>query len=657
MKKNNDELPEAANQKELEDKIKNLLGPTAEEAPPSDAERSAAENATPPAEPSGPPLVDDQAAIQQPAQDEATTAVEPEKTDRTVETDSTETDDTETDEAIDDIVEKEGDTVLAADDTELEKAFTPDKPGFVAKCKRFFRSWWENKRARYLTLAALAAALIAFVAIPVTRYFFLNTVGVRGSASVTVLDDSTQLPLKNVEVSIGGKQGLTNEDGLVALSGVKLGSGVLVIQKRAFAPYTKKTTIGWGSNPLGSVALKAVGTQYVFIVKDFLSGQPIEKAQASAGDADAVSDKNGKITLTIDSTDQGSDTVTISADTYRNETAKLGTDNKVEQTVSMVPARKEAFISKRSGKFDLYKVDIDGQNEQLVLAGTGNEQQDTMVLVSHPTDEVVAYASTRENVRNSDGFLLTTLDLVDLGDNSVKKVTQSEKIQILGWIGDSLIYVKVAAGASAANPKRQRLISYDYKSGIEHELASSNYFNDVALVGDSVYYAPSSAYQSGTAGFYKTDATGATKQTIISQEVWNIFRTAYDTLTISVGNDWYEYKVGSSSNKPTKLSGAPADLKNRIYIDNADKSHSLWVDDRDGKGVLISYDVNAKVDKVLRTQAGLNNPLRWLSNDTAIFRIHTDQETADYAISINGGDAKKIRDVTNTSGIDQWYYY
>jgi len=650
MSGKNEELPEAANQKELEDKLKDLLGPTADEAPSSLTGEPAKVDVP---EPSGPPLVGDQAETSK-AVDEKTEPelpVEPTKTDN-----EEASEDMQTEDAVDDIVEKEGDTVLAAEDKELEKAFTPDKPGFIAKCKRFLRNWWNNKRARYITLAALAAAVMAFAIIPVTRYFFLNTVGVRGSTSVTVLDDSTQLPLKNVTVSVGGQQGLTNQDGQVTLTSVKLGTSNLVIQKRAFATYQTKTTIGWGSNPLGNVALKATGSQYVFIVKDYLSGQPIEKAEASSGEADAVSDKNGKITLTVDSSDNASDDVKISAQTYRDETVKLGADTKTEQTVSMVPARKDVFISKRSGKFDLYKVDIDGKNEQLVLAGTGNEQQDTMVLVSHPTDEVVAYASTRENSRNSDGFLLTTLDLVSLTDNSVKKVAQSERIQILGWIGDNLIYVKVAAGASAANPKRQRLISYDYKSGIEHELASSNYFNDVALVGDSVYYAPSSAYQTGTPGFYKTDASGATKQTIINQEVSNILRTAYDTLTISVGNDWYEYKIGAN-NKPTKLSGAPADITNRIYINSPDKSHSLWVDNRDGKGVLISYDAVGKTDKTLRTQAGLNNPLRWLNDSTAIFRIHTDQETADYAININGGDAKKIEDVTNTSGIDQWYYY
>ncbi len=117
----------------------------------------------------------------------------------------------------------------------------------------------------------------------------------------------------------------------------------------------------------------------------------------------------------------------------------------------------------------------------------------------------------------------------------------------------------------------------------------------------------------------------------------------------------YEYKLGDV--KTRKLNGAPANLNGRVYVDSPDKKHSLWVEQRDGKGVLLAYDVNAKSDKTLQTKSGINNPVRWLNEQTVIFRVHTDQETADYVMNINGGEPKKIKDVTNTLGIDKWYYY
>ena len=67
--------------------------------------------------------------------------------------------------------------------------------------------------------------------------------------------------------------------------------------------------------------------------------------------------------------------------------------------------------------------------------------------------------------------------------------------------------------------------------------------------------------------------------------------------------------------------------------------------------------ISEKEDKVIKTQSGLTYPILWLSDKVAIYRISTDQESADYAISLDGGEAKKIRDVTKTSGIDRWYYY
>jgi len=565
-------------------------------------------------------------------------------------------DDKATTEAVDDIVASEGDTVLAAEDAEVAKAFEPPKKGFKDKLKRFFKAWWGNRYARWGTIIGLILTLIILAVVPNTRYFFLNIFGVRGSVSLSVLDESTQLPLKNIHVKIANQSGLTDSEGKLKLYNLKLGKTQLAIEKRAFATRTIPVTIGWGSNPQGDIALKAVGAQYIFTVNDFLSKKAIEKAEASSGEASAIADKNGKITLTIDTTETADDalSVTIKATNYRDEIVNLDVNAKTEQKIEMVPARKQVFISNRTGKYDVYKIDVDGKNEKLVLAGTGNERND-MTLVSHPSDEEVALVSTRDNLRNKDGYLLSTLSLINLGDNSAKSVAQSERIQIIGWINERILYVQIAAGASASNPKRSRLMSYDYKTADKQEIASANYFNDVILVSGSVYYAPSTSYQNESVGLIKSNADGKTKKTIINQEVWNIFRVSYEKLNLSIAQSWYEYKIGDDA--PTKLSITPANPRSRVYVDNIGSKHSLWMDQRDGKGVLLDYDVTNKTEKTLKTASGLNTPIRWVSSNTLVYRVHTNQETADYVLNIDGGEARKIKDVYNSSGIDQWYYY
>lgn len=562
--------------------------------------------------------------------------------------------DAKTSMAVDDIVAKEGDELLKAEDDKVQSAFKPEPPK-KHRIRAFFAAWWANPIARWATIFAILLAVVAAVVVPTSRYFVLNSAGVRSSLSIKAVDESTLQPLKNVKVSVGDASAVTNADGVITLEKVKLGAQELKIEKRAFAEVSKKVTVGWGSNPLGDFQLKPVGTQYTFVITDFLSGKGISKAEVTSGEASAVSDDQGRIKLTMDEPPDQIQT-TIKAKSYRDEQLAISADSKAENPVKMVPARKEVFVSKRSGKFDLFKVDIDGKNEELVLAGTGTERDD-MVLVPHATDEVVALVSTREGKRNPDGYLQSTLSVVSLEDNAAKSVVSSERVQVLGWEGDRVVYVQVAAGASAADPKRHRLMSYDYKKAEAKELAAANYFNDVMIAAKKIYYAPSSAYQNGVnTVLFKIEADGTNRQPVLNKEAWNLFRTSYERLAISApNNEWYEYQLGDKEAK--KLTGEPANLVSRVYVDGPDNKKSLWVDTRDGKGVLVMYDVGNKEEKVLRSQSGLKNPTRWLSSKTVVFRINTPQETADYAIGLDGGEPKKIRDVTNTGGIDRWYYY
>lgn len=563
---------------------------------------------------------------------------------------------TEADEVVDDIVANEGDELLAVQDKEIAEAFEPKKPlTLKAKIKALFWRWWNNKKVRYLSLAGLGLLVVLLFSIPPSRYFILNNVGVRASTSLAVYDDSTHQPLKNVQVSAGGQKGISDDEGKVTLRHVRLGSTTLLVQKRAFADSKKPITLGWGSNPLANVDIKPVGTQFRFEVNDWLSDKPVAKARATSGEFEAISDEKGVLVLTVDAAQDDALQTTITADGYRDEKVTLDFGNKATQKVALVAGRKQAFISKRSGKYDLYKIDVDGKNESLALAGTGLERDD-MALIPHPTSELVALVSSRENTRNKDGYLLSTLTLVDLTDNSTTRVAQSEQIQVMGWAGDRLVYAQVAAGASAANIKRQRLMTYDQKSGESKELASSNSFNDIMLVGNTVYYAPSNVYlPSAATGLYRQNVDGNSKVTLLDKETWNMFRTSYSGVDVSVGQDWYKFNMGDA--KAVKQAGAPANTKSRLYIDSPDGTKSLWVDERDGKGTLVLYDVGDKTEKVLKQQGGLNNPVRWLNDSTVVYRIQTPQETAEYVLNINAGDAKKIRDVTNTSGTERWYYY
>jgi hypothetical protein len=563
--------------------------------------------------------------------------------------------DPKTDKLVDEITAKEGDEVLAAEDAKIvQKAFEPKK-SFGAKIKNFFAGWWGNKRARWTSIAAVVVLVGTAAILPTSRSFALNLVGVRATAEVTVLDSTTNLPLKGATVQLGSQTGQTDKNGNVSLSHVKLGSQMLTVQKVAFATSTTHVSLGLGTNHLDQVALKAVGAQYHFTVVDYVSGKPVTSASATSGEANAVADKKGNIVLTADSSGAATLDVSISAKDYHTTKVSVPIGTTATTTVQLVLAREEVYISKQSGKYDVYKSDIDGQHKTLLLAGTGNEN-DQISLVSHPTDEVAALISTRDNTRDSGGYLEQALTIINVDDGSDLTIDHSDRIQIIDWIGDRLVYAKVNPGASAGNPQRYLLMSYDYATKQRLTLAHANYFNDVVSANGVIYYASSNGYSGGVSQFAKVNPDSTGSQVLLTNEVWNIFRQDYDDFALDTATNWYTFALGSS--KPASTPNAPANANtSRLYIDSPDGKHSLWVDTRDGKGALISYDTTAQKDTVLTEQSGLTYPVRWLNDTTVIYRISTPSQSADYVVSLSGGTPKKIADVTNAAGITRWYYY
>lgn len=551
--------------------------------------------------------------------------------------------------AVDEIVAAESDKLLQDQDTSIAKKqdAAQDQP----KPKGRLRKFLKTKKFK-LIFGLLAIGAVAAMVVPNSRYYILNSLGVRASTSMRVVDAQTGQPLKDVEVSIGGHSSSTSIDGEATVFDIKLGKQTLTIAKPAFAKLEQDETIGWGSNPLGDMELKPVGAQYKFIISDYLSGKPIAKVEADSDEANAVSDKEGKLTLVVAKTDEEKREVILRAGGYRDEKIKVSPDKQEPRNIVMVPAREHAFVSKRSGTYDLYKSYIDGRGEKLLLAGTGSENEDELTLVSHPTDEVAAFVSVRGIAKSSSGELLSTLQVIDLSSDEASEIVNASRVQIIDWVGERLIYIKEQDNKDADDPSRNKLMSYNYQSGTETTLASANYFNDVSVAQGVVYYSPAGA--KGT-GLYRIDTNGSGKNRITSKEVWNIFRTAYDNLKVSLGQQWYDYNLTAGSF--TKADGSPSVLRSRVYYDSPDRTKSIWSEIRDGKGALILYSRPKNQDETILAKSGLQNPMRWLDDNSIVFRVDSDEETADYAMSLSGGEPKKITDVTDVTGIDKWYFY
>ena len=103
-------------------------------------------------------------------------------------------------EAIEDINKQDSDKLL--DNNNQFSDTQEKKSGWKVKIKDL----WQNPKKRKIVIGSTVAVIFFIAIIPSSRYFVLNTVGVRSSASVRVLDQSTGQPLKNVTVQIAGSE-------------------------------------------------------------------------------------------------------------------------------------------------------------------------------------------------------------------------------------------------------------------------------------------------------------------------------------------------------------------------------------------------------------------------------------------------------------------
>lgn len=547
-----------------------------------------------------------------------------------------------TDSAVDDIMHNDADAALPEgpkDDAVVMKS------SFRERCKNFWLEWWSNPWKRYGTIAVAAVLLAVIVFVAPIRAMVLNTVGVRSSIMVHVYDGATNLPLENAVVQVDNKSTKTDSNGQAKIAGVHLGKKTVKISKLAFAATTKNVNLGMRIIDIGDVTLKSVGTQLTFVFTDYLSGKPIKDVAITSGESTAKSDKNGKAVITLQPDRAKDSKITTSKDGYRTDELSAPIDLTAKTSHKLVPAAHAIFVSKESGKYDVYKMYLDGKDRSVLLAGTGLENQSIATLPS-PSGDMVAVASTRDDKRNSDGYLLTALNVIDVASGNRTDIEYAEQITLLGWDGSTLVYQQTVAGASAANPSRQKIIAYDTSSSKRFQLANANYFAGTQLIGSTLYYTVSATDPSGTASFARIKTDGSSKTVIYTGSVWSLLRSAYDTMKMQTQDKWYEYTISTAklaSSTPT------SSYTSRFYVDSPDGKTSAWVDVRDINGVLIARNTSTGKETELTTQKNMQAPLYWLNKSTVVYRVSGSNEVADYTVSIDGGQPKKIADVSLTN--------
>jgi hypothetical protein len=553
----------------------------------------------------------------------------------------------QTDKAVIEILQNESDELLDKQDNRtINYKVEPKKPKNI---KYYVNLWWQNKLVRNFSLFLVIAAGLVLVSVPSSRYAVLNTAGVRASTSFTVVDQISGRPVKNVDVTLADKTAKTAEDGTVYLSGLKLGNASLTLSKRSFEPVNTNITIGWGSNPLDApFEVLPTGTNFEFKISDWLDEMPIKDAEISDGESTAVTNAEGVANLKIEPTDEDI-IIYINANGYKTNQVTIPATSTAPQNVKLTAYRPDIFVSNRSGQYDIYTRDIDGANEELILRATGSEQPDTHLLGNNQTYEIAALVSAREGERNQEGYILSNLYVLDVGRKIATKVdaTQSERIMLVGWHQETIIFVKTIAGPSATFGSRQRVIAYDYKKQQQKELASANYFSDVRLINDKVYYVVASGIGGSQGlGLGVIGVDGNDRRALVAENIWAVYRSRPQELVINSDKNWYKYDLNTTN--LILLTGQPANNQDLKLFESPKQDKFVKVEKRDGQTELILIDKNKDEESVILRQPGISSPITWVNNKTVMYSVITDTETARYVVSLTNNKAVKIGDIASS---------
>ncbi len=542
--------------------------------------------------------------------------------------------DAATDSAVADIVAKEGDQLLAAEDMARAQTSGPvfKKPRRGAKFRRLFTSKWS--------LLLIPIILIALVAVPYSRYK-LAGLFIKKTLTVMVIDSKTSKPVSGALVSFNDHSAKTNAAGQASLV-VPVGTGQLSVTKSYYQSYNLKKTLGIGSMvPVSRVNLLATGRQVPITVFNKLTNKPVVGAMIKVLGTSAISDASGKVTIVLP-TKTSSVTATLSAPGYNDASASIEVTDSVvpSNSLSLVPAGALYFLSNSSGSIDVVKTNLDGSGRHVVFAGTGKEDAATTSLIASRDWRYAVLRTRRDGSQNALYLIDTSTDKATQFDSSPSTIYTP-----VGWSNHSFVYDTVRTSQTQSQAGRESLKSYNAEQLQLNQLdqsqavgtsASFTYqaFNNVFLLDNLVVYnaqwTPGStsgtpydlSSQSNT--IRTVGASGQAKKDVQSYAASDIgyVQTAHETPAIidfgiynskTTQMTYYKY----SNNSVTTDASVTADTFKKtypVYLASPDGTKSFWNDQVKTKQALLVGDRSAS-NPVTIASAGEYAAYGWYTAD------------------------------------------
>lgn len=471
----------------------------------------------------------------------------------------------------------------------------------------------KNRFVRIITskagriLIPLAILLVAIFAVPMTRYALVGAV-VQKQTLINVVDDTTNKPVTDAKVSFGRADATTDKNGVAKIDRISVGDHLLKVEKKNYTTAEASYVVPIFGEASTTVRLKATGRVAVVTVTNVITGKPLEGALIKISDTTALTDQKGvaNVALAIRNAEQ---TGTVSVEGFSEQQFTVSTKEMTPTSkVALVPKGKLYFLSNRSGTYDVMSATLDGEDQAVVLKGTGKELANELTLQASPDRAYLAYYARREG---NDA----ALHMINSNSGDVATIDSSVSLGMIGWIGSTYYYSMYNYNAANNVSGRMKLMAYDaetkQKTQVDASAAEGEPWNAAELslsgrfqiAGDRLYYAkcwyypqalPSETPRKASFMVVKDGETKANSLKDINQTASASCDTIatkpnlvyFNMMYQNEGNETkaYKFELGKSVEE-TSLSIGELYNNTITYLSSPQGTQTFWTETRDGKKV------------------------------------------------------------------------
>lgn len=506
----------------------------------------------------------------------------------------------------------------------------------IKKPKKSFKEFLKSKKGK-ITLASVVGVILvvaALFAVPFTRYAILGGF-IRKDVSLSVVDSKTGKPVSDAEVSVPGTSGRTDKDGKATLAQVAVGQYKLTIKKKFHKDTVVDVTVPvLSAANVGQQKLEATGRQVPVSVTNTLSGEVLAKVTITAGESTAITDDKGEATLVMPA-DQSAVKATLKADGYNGQSVDITVTEQQDDKnkFTLTSAGKVYFLSKRTGKINVMKSNLDGTDQQVVVQGTGKEAEAGTVLLASRDWKYLLLHARRDSDQPKLYVINTATEQMTVVDEG------NAEFQLTGWIGHTFVYRVDRLAVNLWQPKRYALKTFDAEanklltldesagegtgaSDYRHEFITQIYSLDNE--NRVIYTKNWSGHTGGTnkqATITGVQPNGANKKTLktfdlgayvadgLLYEADEIYYRAFQGGTTK----FYEYENGAVKEN-TNIKNEDFGQFYPTYLLSPSGQKTFWYEPRDGKNTLMIGDKKGLDGKEVATLSEYI-PFGWYSDD------------------------------------------